>query len=128
MPEVMSETRLHEGPSRLVERLAGRPQYFVDDGWRHGLSEIAGPYARHPQAFRLLHLLRLTIRAAPRAGTLPLQRRLGQPHHPFGYTVCFLFEDVTGSAYRQFRLNSQRFIHGMRMNRNTGEIEGAPGR
>ena len=47
--EVMSEARLHDGPCRGVEWLAGRAQDFVDKGWRFGPAQVAFAHPLHLQ-------------------------------------------------------------------------------
>src|SRR5262245_16419683 len=47
--EVMSEARLHDGPCRGVEWLAGRAQDFVDKGWRSDPAQVASADPLHLQ-------------------------------------------------------------------------------
>src|SRR5262245_61518037 len=89
--EVVTEAWLHEGTSRQIEALAGRAQYFVDDGRCYNLSRVV-----RLDVFRLKALLFLKRLLRPAFGvrstgdTSTLDLWLRHPHHLLGDVVCFL--------------------------------------
>src|SRR5678815_5522055 len=87
--EVVSEARLHDGPCRSVEWLAGRAQDFVDKGWRYGPAQVASADPLHLQ--ELISMFFLTVRTRPAAGAFALELRLRHAHHLLGEAICLRF-------------------------------------
>ena len=119
--EIMPEPRLEIGSCRGIERLAGRAQYLVDDGWRNNLSRLAGLDALCLEAlmFPGSGFSRMAFEAPSAARTSALELRLCRAHHLLSHALCFLLVIIPRPVDGQFRLQCIRL---RRSHGDPGEI------